>query len=416
MAWIIIAIRNLLKNGRRSFFTITAIMLGYAAVVLFDGFINYMFTSLKESVIFARGSGHMTVFKAGFLEKGKIHPERYLISHTELEHLKGLIKKQQEVELLSPELHINGLISNGQVSTIFIASGRVPSILKKMKTYADSDLVKSKYYQGEALTDEDIYGVGIGLSLSRLMGMPIGTQDAVVVAPTIDGGMNALDARIIQTVNAGNQILEDKMLIASLGFAQTLYDTDAVDRVRILLKDEKQLPAVIEKLQSEFNARAWPLEVKNWTDLAPFYVKVKKMFELIFLFIFLIVITVVVMSIINTISMAIMERTQEIGTMRAIGLKRLGVIRLFVIESSLLVLIGSGLGLVITMSIYGLIRALDVKWTPPTVAMEVPLEIHLNYGHMFGVFLILEVLAIIATVLPARRAAYSNIVDALGHV
>lgn len=126
MAWIIIAIRNLLKNGRRSFFTITAIMLGYAAVVLFDGFINYMFTSLKESVIFARGSGHMTVFKAGFLEKGKIHPERYLISHTELEHLKGLIKKQQEVELLSPELHINGLISMVRFPLFLSPQGECP--------------------------------------------------------------------------------------------------------------------------------------------------------------------------------------------------------------------------------------------------------------------------------------------------
>lgn len=416
MAWIILAIRNLLKNRRRSFFTIVAIMLGYAAVVLFDGFINYMFVSLKESVIFARGSGHMTVFKQGFLENGKIHPERYLISKEEFNQLRNILEFYDQVEMIAPELHINGLISNGQVSSIFMASGRVPSIVERMKSYASSDMVKARYYTGEALTDEDVYSIGIGKSLSRLMGMPIGTKDAVIVAPTIDGGMNALDARIIQTVNAGNEVLEDKLLIVSLGFSQTLYDTDAVDRVRILLNDESELTATIQKLQSEFETKGWDLEVKQWTELSPFYVKVRKMFELIFLFVFLIVITVVVMSIINTISMAIMERTREIGTMRAIGLKRFGVIRLFAIESSFLVLIGSVLGLMVTLIIYALVRALEVKWTPPTVAVEVPLELHLSYPHMLLVFVILLFLSIIATVLPARRAAYSNIVDALGHV
>ncbi|MGH8556497.1 MAG: hypothetical protein ACRESZ_03355, partial [Methylococcales bacterium] len=76
MTWVVIAIRNLLNNGRRSFFTIVAIMLGYAAVILFDGFTGYMYTGIKESVIFVQGSGHLTVFKSGFLKKGKLHPER----------------------------------------------------------------------------------------------------------------------------------------------------------------------------------------------------------------------------------------------------------------------------------------------------------------------------------------------------
>lgn len=66
MPWLIIAIRNLLKNKRRSFFTLIAIMLGYAAVIIFDGYINYMFTSLKESFIYSDGRGHLTVFKKVF--------------------------------------------------------------------------------------------------------------------------------------------------------------------------------------------------------------------------------------------------------------------------------------------------------------------------------------------------------------
>ena len=74
------------------------------------------------------------------------------------------------------------------------------------------------------------------------------------------------------------------------------------------------------------------LEIKEWVELAPFYVKAKKMFEFIFVFVFIIVLTVSVMSVINTLGMSIMERTQEIGTMRALGAQRGFVWRMFMVE------------------------------------------------------------------------------------
>lgn len=415
MVWTKIAIRNLMKNGRRSFFTIIAITLGYAAIVLFDGFITYMFTGLKESVIYAQGGGHLTVFKKGYLEKGKLHPEQYLITNDELRAIDTICAKRDEILVTSPELNINGLISNGHVSTIFIATGRVPSKHQAIKNHSTSKLGASKYYEGEPLTDDNVSGIGIGSSLSRLMGLPAGSSDAIVVAPTVDGAMNALDAKIIQTVQAGNEVLEDKLLTVSLDFAQTLYDTESVDRVRILLANEQDIASVTDYLKTAFENQEMDLEIKEWIELSPFYVKVKNMFEFIFIFVFLIVITVVVMSIINTLGMAIMERTTEIGTMRAMGLKRFGVIRLFAIESSILVLIGAFLGLIIALSARSLIEIFDVRWIPPQLALAVPLEIHLVYGHMLAILVLLELLAVAAAIMPARRAAYKNIVDALGH-
>jgi prolipoprotein diacylglyceryltransferase len=54
------------------------------------------------------------------------------------------------------------------------------------------------------------------------------------------------------------------------------------------------------------------------------------------------------MSVANSMSMTVIERTREIGTLRAIGLKRSGVIRLFTMESMLLTLIGCVTGLAIS--------------------------------------------------------------------
>jgi len=416
MTWIIIAIRNLLKNRRRSFFTIIAVMLGYAAVVLFDGYINYMFTSLKESFIYSSGGAHLTIFKKGFLEEGKLHPERYLISKDELSVFNKISLLQKNIIVTSPELKINGLISNGNISTIFFATGIVPSKRKQILSYATSRLGSGKYFNGIPLTDNDINGIGLGESLSRLLSLKIGDPGAMVVSPTIDGAMNALDATIKQTFYAGNEELEDKLLVVTLRFAQSLYDTDSVDRVRVLLHDEQQLNNTKNQLQAAFDKHGLDFVIKEWIELSPFYVKAKKMFEFIFIFVFIIVLTVSLMSIINTLGMSIMERTQEIGTMRAMGLNQPGVIRLFTIESSVLVLIGTLCGLIIALSTRWLIDLFEIHWIPPQVSVSVPLEIHLDYSNMFIVFIFLQCIAIIAAVLPAKRAAYKNIVDALRHV
>lgn len=416
MAWIVIAIRNLFKNGRRSFFTIVAIMLGFAAIVLFDGYINYMFTNLQESIIYGRGNGHLTVFKKGFLQEGKLHPERYLINKDELHTLNMIFEGHEKILLASPELNINGLVSNGAISTIFFATGRIPSKRKQILSHATSLLSTGKYFKGMPLSDGDLNGIGLGESLSRMLGVNVGDAGVIVISPTIDGAMNALDATTKQTVYAGNEELEDKFLVVTLKFAQTLYDIDSVDRVRVLLDGELEIGRVKDYLQSAFDKQGLGLEIKEWTELAPFYIKAKKMFKFIFIFVFIIVLTVSVMSVINTLGMSIMERTREIGTMRAMGLKRLGVIRLFVIESSVLVSVGATFGLLIAECTQWLIDVFEVHWTPPQVSVSVPLEIHLDYNHMLIVFISLQVIATIAAVLPAKRAAFTSIVDALRHV
>ena len=80
LVWLRIAARNLFINARRSLFTILAIGLGYAAVNVFGGFTEYMFTGLEDSHIYAQGNGHLTIFKKGFLDHGKLNPVAYLLS------------------------------------------------------------------------------------------------------------------------------------------------------------------------------------------------------------------------------------------------------------------------------------------------------------------------------------------------
>lgn len=415
LTWIKIAVRNIFKNRRRSFYTVLAIALGYAAVSVFGGFTEYIFKNLKYSSIYVHGDGHLTIFKKGFLTEGQLHPADYLLTESELEAIREVCKSYPQVLLVTPKLQITGLISNGNVSTVFFANGVVPSDIDFIHSRLTGMLAKVKFYDGKDLEDNVIYGVGLSSGLSEKLNLPIGSQGTAMTV-TVNGMVNALDIEVFQTFESAMEALNDKLMNVPLQFAQSLYDTTSVDRVSILLNKDDETGRMNALLEKKLNQKGLQVEIKTWDELSPFYRKVKDMFSIIFLFIFVIVFVIVVMSIINTISMSVMERTREIGTLRSLGLKRSGIIRLFGIESAMLGIMGSAFGVVLTIMSWTLVKVLKPTWIPPQMTRRVFLEVYLVPDYMVASLVCLVLLSILAAMFPARKAAYQSIVDALGHV
>jgi putative ABC transport system permease protein len=415
LTWVKIATRNLRKNSRRSLFTILAIGLGFAAVNVFGGFTAYIFNGLRLGYIYAQANGHLTIFKKGFLTSGKLDPASYLLNEEEIRSIKEVLNDLPEVSVVTAQLNFSGLLSNGDVSTIFVASGRVPSDIRAIRSQIPGMIGKIKLFRGRALDDDIVYGIGLSSGLAETLNLQLGS-DAIAMAPTIEGQINALDAQVIQLFESPAQTLNDKLMLVPLKFAQSLIDTTSVDRITILLRDIKQTQRIKDYLTRTLDDRGLDVEIKAWQELSPFYTKVKDMFNIIFLFVFVIVFIIVVMSVINTISMAVMERTIEIGTLRALGLKRRGIIKLFAIESALLGLFGSAVGVCFTWISVLIVAVVRPTWVPPPITRRVPLEVYIVPEYMVISALLLVFLSLVAAVLPARKAARMDIVDALGHV
>jgi putative ABC transport system permease protein len=413
LTWITLAVRNLFRNGRRSLFTVLAIALGFLAVNVLGGFTAYIFTNLQDSYIYAEANGQLTVFRRGFLDKGKLDPTRYLLNEQQLGAVRQVLKRHPEVLLSTPQLQISGMLSNGQVSTIFVASGRVPSDVAAIARMGGRG-TRMKLYDGLALSDRVGSGIGVSHGLARALNLKLG-DTAVAMAPTISGQVNALDAQLYQLIDAPVEALEDKLALVPLKFAQDLYDTPSVDRVTVLLDSTAHTEAMRTVLARELDAAGLDVEVKTWNELSPFYTKVKKMFDVIFAISFLIVFTIVVMSVVNTFTMAVMERTREIGTLRALGVRRRGIVGLFSLESVVLGGFGSVLGIVLTLLVVALVGQLQPTWVPPQLARRVPLEIHLVPQFWLFSTTILMLLSMLSAILPARKAARMPITNALGY-
>ena len=409
--WIKIAFRNILKNKRRSFVTLIAIAMGFAAVSLFQGYIDNTYEGLRQSAVRGEGLGHLTIYKQGWLEKGKIDPDKYMFSQEELKRIRNLVEEDEDVILATPQINISGLVSNGRTSTIFLANGVIPRDDKTIKgAWAAFRPVK-----GEGLSEKKPYGVEMGEDLASDLDLNPGGY-GVVMATTLDGQMNALDIEVAGTYDTGSSATNDKYMRVPFTFAQSLYDTEKADRVVVLLNDWKKTEATRERLEGVLSGAGIACEIKTWNELSLFYLKVRGMFDMIFMFIFLIVFIIVIMSVVNTMGMAVLERTREIGTLRALGLKRRGVSLLFAVEGAMLGFIGTIFGVILNVSVWAVIRVAHPTYIPPGISTAVPLIVNLVPQSMFFLMLFLVLLSLMAAILPARRAARQNVVDALGHV
>lgn len=416
IAWIKIAFRNLIKNKRRSAFTGIAIALGFAAVNLFSGFTEYMYSGNRNIAIYGQANGHLTIFKEGFLEYGQLDPGKYLLTPEEIQTIESVCDEMEDVLLVTPQLRISGLVTNGTISTIFIGKGVVPSavdeFLKRFR-YRSSQITKS--VKENNLRDDVSYGVAMASGLARLLDLQIGA-DAVAFSNTIDGQMNALNMEIFQIFNAGSDEMNDKIMRVPLKFARELYDTQGADRLAVLLKETPLTYPVRERLQEELSKHNLSMEIKTWQEMSEWYRKVKSMFDAVFAFLFVIVFVIVVMSVINTMSMAIIERTREIGTLRALGLKRKKLILLFSIESALLGFFGMIGGIFLTLLGWWVVDIVEPTWIPPGISSRVPIQVEFVPQSMVLGFLFLLALCVCASFFPARKAAKQNVIDALGHV
>ena len=171
--------------------------------------------------------------------------------------------------------------------------------------------------------------------------------------------------------------LDDTYVAMHFALAQQLlYGRGEHQAVGIVLQlhRSEDMPAARARLASLFSDAKLDLEVRDFTELVPFYKQVIGLFGAIFTFIAVIMGVIVLFAVVNTMSMSVMERTNEIGTARAMGVRRRGIRRQFVAEGAMLGAIGATVGLILAVIIALLVNRSGLTWMPPGQAAPVPLR------------------------------------------
>lgn len=459
-----LAVRNLLRNRRRSFATLLAMAIGSASILLFGGFsgnINYEMHTRNVQ----RG-GHLQIQHRDFYLYGSGNPTAYGIADytriLDAVHNDEVLRNM--VLVATPTLQFGGIAGNyaASVSRTVIGTGFVAADLNRMRRWNDFNLRSTAPVSAleGAAADAAVVGTGVARVLQlcdalkiahcpqpekeqrsdgnalpddiaqlSLQETPAAAGDAAsartveVLVVSARGAPNVTSLEVIRAEDQGIKELDEVSMMMHLEkIQQLIYGKSPAKATSIMLqlRHSDQIAAAQTRLApilAEFSA-SQPLAVLDFRALNPFYVQTIQMFDTIFGFVFVLIGAIVLFTVSNTMNTAIVERTVEIGTLRAIGLRRSGIRRLFVTEGGVLGLCGAVLGVVLALVLAAAVNRMDIPWVPPSTVESVPLTI-LVWGEtrmILGTTLGLIGIAILSAWWPAYRAAKLNVVEALRHV
>ena len=406
LEWIRFAWLNTLRNRRRSLVTVSIAALGTAAILLAGGFALATYQALAQSS--ARTTGHLILATPAQFVGDEDVPAQHGITNAEALTRDLLI--DPDVRQVLPKLVFSGLISNGDKSVVMMAEGIAPDAEFAIK--GPFLTVKS----GRVLSSADRAQVMLGAGLARSLKAEPGTG-LTMLASTTEGALNAIDVTVAGVVSTGIAEMDARLVYTDVATAQRLLATDRVSSLGVFLSSMEATEPVRARLQAKLQSHQPTLEIRSWIDQATFYRSVRDLYNRIFGALGGILGVIVVFVVTNAMAMAVIERTREVGAMRALGTSPVQLVRGFAIEGSMLGGLGALLGTLGAAALSIALLIFPVQMPPPpgrSVGYALVMDIDPS---LYALTLIAMVLmATAASALVARRTVNQPIVDALGHV
>jgi putative ABC transport system permease protein len=396
-----LALRSVTRHYLRSFLSIGMIAGAVCSIILFQGIADYFLEALKTSAS-ENQYGNMQIAKEKFWNPGKEARKERLL---DIDEIKQITLAHPEIVNVSGRLSFYGLVSNGDLSL----GGRIHGI----DTQKEPSLIKSlNISSGKFFTEKDAKEAMLGKLLAKQLSVNTG-DNITVLTNTVDGVMNAIDLTVSGIFSAGLDEVDSQTIYVPLEISQKIIDTPKID-IAVLkfakLSQSEQLEGTINR---ELKSENPTLKARSWRNLAVLYRQVEKFYKVQNLLIEMILLALMFLGILNSVSMTVVERTGEIGTLRSFGETRSEIISQFILESLVIAFLGSIVGTICSIGIINIIQVSNISTEMPGASIPMPVKINfLSFSVIYASFLAFFT-AVIATYIPARRAANMNIVDAL---
>lgn len=269
-------------------------------------------------------------------------------------------------------------------------------------------------------------------------------ESVTLAAQTMRGTSNTLDARVV-AIAADMGMLSDFGIFVPSDTLRSLYQLkgDIAGALLLYLKDIRQVPVVQARLRQTLadaghvvmdhdpraffmkfetvNREAWTgqrLDITNWEDEISFITWTLTALNSLTGVLIFVLMVIIGVGIMNTLWIAIRERTREIGTLRAIGMQRTRVLLMFVFEALMLGLLGTlagaTLGLVVCLSINAL--AVHVPEVVGVFIMSDTLNLAVHPASVVGAMAFITACTTAISLIPSFLAARLKPVTAMHHI
>jgi putative ABC transport system permease protein len=396
-----IALRSIIRHRLRSLLSIGMIAGAVSAVVLFHGSTDFFLEKFRNTAAEIQ-YGNMQVAKEKYWNPGKENRKERLFSLDDLTLLK---REHPEVIRASGRLSFFGLVNNDDISV----GGKVIGI----DTINEPDFSKSvRVMSGQFFTGKNSKEAMVGQLLAKQLNVKAG-DTITVLTNTVDGIMNAMDLTVTGIFSASFDEIDSQVIYTPLALTQMILDTTKVDLAVLKFSKLEQSEEQVLTINNQLKTFPSQLKARTWRDLSLIFRQVDKFYKVQNRMIETILLALMFLGILNSVSMSVVERTGEIGTLRSFGEKKSDIIFQFLLESFLLALIGIGIGAVASRCVIEMVAQANIVTDLPSASVPIKLNINFLLSSVIYSSSLALITSVIATFIPAYRAARMNIVEAL---
>ena len=388
LAW-----RNLWRNTRRTLITFAAITVGMWSMIVLAALMQAWAMSTFDASINTL-TGH-----------GQIHAPKYL-DDPSVDHrfappsgaLKLLLDSSQ-VKDWAPRVRVPAIVQTERDTAPITMVGIDPQKEKHLSFIANA------VTEGQYLSSNDAPGLLLGKKLAKRLHTGLNKR-VVIMSQGRSGNIAERGFKVVGIYTAEQEQTEERYVFVSLHAAQRMLNIgDDISEISFELYNLNELPQFIKRLQD-----ASPqLDVKSWSSLEPFTQAILDISQGTIALWTVIMFILVAFGLVNTLLMAVFERTREFGLLQALGMKPIYIIWQVLLESMLLIGLGalagfiSGAGTVLAfhdgLNLGGLAKGAML------FGVGRVLYPHMDWSQAVEIALFVWGMGILTSVYPAWRAA-----------
>ena len=411
---VFIAWRNIWRSPVRSILTISALASGLVMVILYAAMMEGMMRQMVHQAT-AISVGHLQVHRQAYIDDQDLYatlPWSYL----------DKIRQDIPGIQVAPRLYASGLASTAETSTGVLIKAVDPR--REAEVTQMLEQVRSGTLElGRASDSKEglpRYNLVIGAQLAKNMNLAPGSE-LILVTQAADGSVGNALYRVAAVLKPLEPNFDRMGVLMSIeAYQKLMYLDDGFHELAIHVHDITRLAAVQAELDAELKRlmAAQPLDelggkpvVRNWRQLTPMVADMLQMSKMITFVVGFIVISLASMGMLNTMLMAVHERTHEFGILLAIGMKRRWLLLMVLLESLFLALVSALAGVALGVGVVSLFgeRGIDLSGTLPDgydwggLVFEPYLQLHLAPADLLNASLLMIVITLLAALMPAWR-------------
>ena len=402
MIWIM-AWRNIWRNATRSWVVIIAIALGIWAAIFMSGFATGMINSYVDGAI-STVVGHVQIHHPEFMEDKEV---KYVLQ--EPEQLIQQLSPTDDIKAYSIRSVATGMIASSNASRGVQIQGVDPEAEAAVRQ------LDTKMIEGEYLQSDKRNPILVSQRIADKLKLRIRSR-LVLTFQDVEGEITSAAFRVSGIFDTKNNIFDEGHVFVLRSDLNRILNTSeqSAHEIAILLHDNQQVKEVLPFWSSQLSS----FLVEPYYVIAPDLRLYESQMSSISMIYLVVILLALIFGIINTMLMTILERFRELGMLMAIGMNKLRVFLMIVLETVLLSFVGVPLGLLggwATVSYFGKygLNLSAFSESMQMYGMSDMAYFDLNPSVYWQVPLMVGITALLASIYPALKAIRLKPVEAI---